>query len=136
MLASRRGLALNMHHIQVVGLNTFRWPARVPFSYNRNPEVMERYWRDCIAAYKGKEVVWTVGYRGKHDRPFWVDEPGMNTAEARGAAITKAIARQVELIREVDPKAMIIANLWMEGAGMMHAGHPQAARGCGAGLAG
>ncbi len=122
-LASRRGLALNMHHIQVVGLNTFRWPAGVKFSYNQNTEVMERYWRDCIAAFKGREVVWTVGYRGKNDHPFWVDEPGLNTSEARGAAMTKAIARQVELIREVDPHAMIIANLWMEGAGMMHAGH-------------
>lgn len=121
-LASRRGLALNMHHIQVLGLNTFRWPQGVPFSYTQHPDIMERYWRDCIAAFNGREVVWTVGYRGKHDRPFWVDEPGLNTAEARGAAITKAIAKQVELIREVDPDAMIIANLWMEGAGMMHAG--------------
>ena len=121
-LAARRGLALNMHHIQVVGLNTFRWPTGEKFSYNQNTQVMERYWRDCIAAYKGKEVVWTVGYRGRNDRPFWVDEAGMNTSEARGAAITKAIARQVELIREVDTNGMIIANLWMEGAGMMHAG--------------
>jgi hypothetical protein len=121
-LPARRGLALNMHHIQVVGLNTFRWPQGVQFSYNKNTEVMERYWRDSIAAYKGKEVVWTVGYRGRNDRPFWVDEAGLNTAEARGAAITKAIAKQVELIREVDPNGMIIANLWMEGAGMMHAG--------------
>ena len=121
-VASRRGLVLNMHHIQIVGLNTFRWPQGVVFSYNKNMEVMERYWRDCIAAYRGKEVVWTVGYRGRNDRPFWVDEAGLNTAEARGAAITKAIAKQVELIREVDPDGMIIANLWMEGAGMMHAG--------------
>ena len=122
-LASRRGLVLNMHHIQVVGLNTFRWPQGVPFSYTRHPEIMERYWRDCIAAYKGREVVWTVGYRGKHDRPFWVDEPGLNTSQARGEVITKAIAKQVELIREADPHAAIIANLWMEGAGMMHAGY-------------
>lgn len=122
-LASRRGLALNMHHIQVVGLNTFRWPGNVPFSYSKNPEVMERYWRDCIAAYKGREVVWSIGYRGRHDHPFWVDEPGLNTSAARGDLMTKAMARQAELIREVDPDAMIISNLWMEGAGMMHAGH-------------
>lgn len=122
-LASRRGLVLNMHHIQVLGLNTFRWPQDVPFSFTRHPDLMERYWRQCIDAYKGMEVVWTVGYRGKNDHPFWVDEPGMNTSEARGAAITQAIARQVELIREKDPDAMIITNLWMEGAGMMHAGH-------------
>jgi len=122
-LASRRGLALNMHHILVVGLNTYRWPNDVPFSYSKAPEIMERYWRDCIAAFKGREVVWTVGYRGKHDRPFWVDEPELLTPEARGAVITKAIARQVELIRQSDPHAMIIANLWAEGAEMMHAGY-------------
>jgi hypothetical protein len=122
-LAARRGLALNMHHILVVGLNTYRWPQDMPFSYSKHPELMERYWRDCIAAYKGREVVWTVGYRGKHDRPFWVDEPELKTPEARGAVITAAIAKQVELIRAADPQGMIIANLWAEGAEMMHAGH-------------
>lgn len=122
-VASRRGLALNMHHILVVGLNTFRWPKDVPFSYAKHPEIMDRYWRDCIAAFKGREVVWTVGYRGRHDRPFWEDEPELKTPAARGEVITKAIARQVELIREADPHAMIIANLWMEGAEMMQAGH-------------
>ena len=122
-LAARRGLALNMHHILVVGLNTYRWPQDVPFSYSKHPELMERYWRDCIAAYKGREVVWTVGYRGKHDRPFWMDEPELQTPEARGAVITAAIAKQVELIRAADPHGMIIANLWAEGAEMMHAGH-------------
>jgi hypothetical protein len=47
----------------------------------------------------------------------------LKTPEARGAVITAAIAKQVELIRAADPHAMIIANLWMEGAEMMHAGH-------------
>ncbi len=122
-LAARRGLALNMHHILVVGLNTYRWPKDVPFSYTKHPDIMERYWRDCIAAYKGREVVWTVGYRGKHDHPFWRDEPELNTPEARGAVITKAIAKQVELIHAADPNAMIIANLWSEGADLMQAGH-------------
>ena len=115
--------ALNMHHILVVGLNTYRWPKDVPFSYSKHPDIMERYWRECIAAFKGREVVWTVGYRGKHDRPFWADEPELNTPEARGAVITAVIAKQVELIRAADPQAMIIANLWMEGAEMMQAGH-------------
>ena len=122
-LAARRGLALNMHHILVVGLNTYRWPKDVPFSYSKHPDIMERYWRDCIAAFKGREAVWTVGYRGKHDRPFWADEPELSTPEARGEVITAAIAKQVELIRAADPHAMIIANLWAEGAEMMQAGH-------------
>ncbi len=121
-LASRRGLVLNMHHILVVGLNTYRWPKGVPFSYSRHPEIMERYWQTCIDAFKDKEVVWTVGYRGKHNRPFWADEPEVATPEARGALITKAIARQVEMIRRVQPKAAIITNLWDEGADLYRAG--------------
>ena len=122
-LAARRGLVLNMHHILVVGLNTYRWPKDVPFSYSKHPDIMERYWQTCIQAFKGREVVWTVGYRGKHDRPFWADEPELKTPELRGAVVTRAIAKQVELIRKADPLAMIIANLWMEGAELIQAGH-------------
>lgn len=122
-LASRRGLALHMHHILVVGLNTARWPDDVPFSYYKHPEIMEQYWRDSIAAFKGRETVWTVGYRGKGDHAFWLDEEGFNTPEARGALIGKAIARQVELVREVDPDGMIITNLWKEGVQLMQDGH-------------
>ncbi len=121
-LAARRGLVLNMHHILVVGLNTYRWPTEVPFSFNRQREVMERYWQRCIDAYRGREVVWTVGYRGKHDRPFWVDEPELTTPQARGDVVTRAMARQVAMIRRADPNAPIITNLWMEGADLMRQG--------------
>jgi hypothetical protein len=122
-LAARRGLVINMHHILVLGLNTYRWPKDVPFSYSKDPGVMERYWQQCIDAFKDYEVVWTVGYRGKHDRPFWNDEPELKTPEQRGEVITKAIAKQVEMVRRKRPDDDIIANLWMEGAQLYHAGH-------------
>jgi Glycosyl hydrolase family 115 len=122
-LASRRGLVLNMHHINVLGLNTYRWPKDVPFSYAKHPEIMERYWRTCVDAFKGRELIWTVGYRGKHDWPFWTDEPGLTTPEARGEMISRVIARQVEVVRAVDPAAKFIANLWVEGADLYRAGH-------------
>lgn len=122
-LASRRGLVLNMHHILVGGLNTYRWPKDIPFSYLKYPEVMERYWRTCINAFKDREVVWTVGYRGRFDHPFWRDEPELTTPEARGALISRVIARQVELVRAVQPQAKFIANLWMEGVNLYQAGH-------------
>jgi hypothetical protein len=122
-LASRRGLILSFHHVQVVGLSTFRWPADVPFSFQRHPEIMEDYWRACIDFLKHKEVVWTVGYRGRSDKPFWDYEEGLDTPAARGKAISQAIARQVELIREVQPDAPIISNLWREGADLQNEGH-------------
>lgn len=122
-LAARRGLILNMHHILVLGLNTYRWPKDVPFSYSKHPEVMERYWQACIDAYKDYEVIWSVGYRGKHDQPFWVDEPEIKTPEQRGEVITKAIAKQVEMVRKAHPDAPMIANMWSEGAELYHQGH-------------
>ncbi len=122
-LAARRGLALNMHHIQVVGLNTYRWPKGVPFSYTTHPKIMERHWQTCIDTLKDYEVVWTVGYRGKHDRPFWADQKHLPTAKARGELISRVIARQVAMIRKAQPKAAIISNLWVEGAGLYRQGH-------------
>ena len=121
-LAAKRGLVLNMHHILVLGLNTFQWPKDVPFSFSKHPEIMERYWQTCIDAFKDYEVVWTVGYRGKHDQPFWTDERDLKTPEQRGEVITRAIARQVELVRKVHPDAPIIANMWSEGAELYHEG--------------
>jgi hypothetical protein len=64
-----------------------------------------------------------VGYRGTHDRPFWKDDPSLNSPEKRGEMISKAIATQVAMIREKQPEAMIIANLWMEGSFLYHDGH-------------
>lgn len=122
-LAARRGLILNMHHILTVGLNTYQWPEDQPFSYNRHPEVLERYWRECIDEFKDKEVVWTVGYRGKHDRPFWYDEPEMKTAKQRAEVISAAIAKQVEMVRQAQPEADIITNLWWEGVEMYESGY-------------
>lgn len=122
-LAALRGIALNDHHINVCGLNTFRWPEEIPYSYLKHPDILERAWKMSIEAMKNWEVVWTVGYRGKHDRPFWVDDKSADTPEARGKIISDAIAKQVELIRAVQPKADIITNLWGEGASLYHAGH-------------
>ncbi|MDR1594973.1 MAG: glycosyl hydrolase 115 family protein [Prevotellaceae bacterium] len=121
-LAARRGLVINMHHILVLGLNTYRWPKDVPFSYSKDPGIMERYWQQCIDAFKDYETVWTVGYRGKYDNPFWNNEPDLKTPEERGAVITKAIAKQVEMIRRKHPVADIIANLWMEGSELYQKG--------------
>ena len=121
-LTARRGLVLNMHHILVMGLNTYQWPKDLPFSYTKYPEIMERHWQICVDAFKDREVVWGVGYRGKFDRPFWVDEPEIATPAARGAVITRAIAKQVEMIRRVQPDAPIIANMWDEGANLYRQG--------------
>lgn len=121
-LASRRGLALNMHHIMPLGLNTRRWPQGMRFSHRTEPEIMERHWQTCIETLAQYEVVWTIGYRGRSSRPFWLDEPEINTPAMRGEVISRAIAKQVELVRRVQPDAPLITNLWAEGAALYHDG--------------
>ncbi|VGO20405.1 glycosyl hydrolase 115 family protein [Pontiella sulfatireligans] len=123
-LAARRGLVLNMHHILVLGLNTYRWPSQdAVFSYIQNKELMEQHWQTCIDAFKDYEVIWTVGYRGMHDRAFWNWETGVDTDEKRAAVINGAIARQVEMVRAKHPDAKFIANMWSEGAKLYHDGY-------------
>lgn len=122
-LAARRGLILNTHHIQVTGLNPFRWPKDVPYSFHQNPDLLIRRWQQNVDFLSQFENVWTVGYRGTHDHPFWKDDPSLDTPEKRGELISKAIATQVAMIREKQPNAMITANLWMEGSFLYHAGH-------------
>jgi hypothetical protein len=123
VLAAKRGLVLNMHHIQVAGLNTFRWPKDVPYSFYQHPDLLKREWQRCVDFLSRFENVWTVGYRGTHDHPFWKDDPSLDTPEKRGELISKAIATQVGMIREKQPNATITANLWMEGSKMVHDGH-------------
>lgn len=122
-LASRRGLVINHHHHNPLGLSTWRYPKDVPFSFTKHPEVMEKYWRQCAKVQKGREIVWNIGYRGKDDRAFWTEEPEFDTPEKRGAVITSALAKQAEIIREVDPSGMIMINLWGEGSALYHEGH-------------
>ncbi len=121
-LAARRGLILNMHHCLILGVNMYRWPDEVPFSFTKHPEILERYWQASIDAYKDYEVVWSVGYRGKSDHPFWIDDPELKTPADRGEVITRAIAKQVEMVRKSRPDAPIIANMWSEGADLLHQG--------------
>ena len=95
VLAAKRGLVNSQHHICVVGLNTFQWPDEFPYSYRTYPGTLEQAWQVCVDAMKDRETVWTVGFRGRHDRAFWADDPQVKTPEARGKLISDAIARQV-----------------------------------------
>ena len=123
VLAAKRGLVNSQHHICVVGLNTFQWPNEFPYSYRTYPGILDEAWQLCVDALKDREAVWTVGFRGRHDRAFWADDPEVKTPEARGKLISDAIARQVEMVRRAQPHADCIANLWVEGVDLYKAGH-------------
>lgn len=121
---SDRGLYVNDHHVTPLGLNVYTWPKDLPFSYITNPEVFEDLWKKCIDAQKHRKMLWTVTFRGKGDGPFWhMDTNAPADNAGRGEVISRAIAKQVELIREVQPEADIIFNMYEEQAELYKEGH-------------
>ena len=123
-LASRRGLIIAQDHLEVLGVNTYRWPDDAPYSYAAHPEVLEGAWAESVAAYGDSEVIWSVGYRGRHDRPFWYDDESAGAGPAeRGALISAAISAQMRIVRERRPDAEFFLNLWMEGVELQRDGH-------------
>lgn len=125
-LASRRGLYLAEHHITILGNNPFQWPVGVPYSFGKSPEVQLAAWDATVRKQveAGREMLWTVGYRGKNDYPFWIDDPEYNTTVERGALISQAMATQVGIVRKASgaESPEMFTYLWSEMTGLYDAG--------------
>jgi len=52
---------------------------------------------------KGNEMLWSIGYRGLNDYPFWYDDPEVNTDQKRAAVINQAMANQTALVKSLLP---------------------------------
>jgi hypothetical protein len=124
-LAGKRGLILTQHHAIPLGLNVARWPKDVPYSYSSHPEILERAWKDAVAAYPpDQEVLWTVGLRGLSDVSYAAFDPSVRgNDQALGELITKAIADQIQIVRSLRPDAKFITSLWQEGARLVQQGY-------------
>lgn len=116
-LVAARGVLLNDHHVTPLGLNMYRWPDDVEFSYSKGKEQLHKYWKECIDEIKDYEQVWTVSFRGKNDHPYWQeDKYAPSTDEGRAAEIGEAINTQIKMIRDVCPNAVICFNMYNEQA--------------------
>ncbi len=82
--AADRGLAITQHHMEPLGLNVYQWPDDKPYTL----DLLTAAWKCAVAQYpRDLEIVWTVGLRGRYDRPFWRDTPnGPTTLRGQGAA--------------------------------------------------
>ena len=114
----RRGMYVNDHHVTPLGLNVYLWPEEEQeFSYVSNPEYMEKVWKQCVDAQKHRKMFWTISFRGRGDQSFWsIDKNAPVTDADRAAVISRALHKQVELIREVQPEADIMFNMYDEQA--------------------
>ncbi|KAB8287206.1 Glycosyl hydrolase family [Bifidobacterium ramosum] len=131
-LAHRMGLYVNQHHATPLGSRLFSeaYPGLKP----RWPEDRDKYetlWREAIAQRCGTDaattcddpaagrhddpkVVWTLGFRGSCDGPFWTDDPRYVTDEERGRVLSEAMRDEYDLVRAADPHAPVAVYLYSE----------------------
>ena len=114
-LAQDMGFYINQHHACPLGARMFaaaypgvqaKWPEEEP--------KFEALWREAIEAQKGKRTVWTLGFRGQGDQPFWNADPRYATDESRGKLLSEIIQRQYDLVQESDPGAQCCIYLYGE----------------------
>ncbi len=122
--AGQRGLIVTQHHVNTLGLDTYKWPKNKVMSYLSDPHSLESAWRIAAGEYpKNMEILWSVGFRGQNDYPFWQDDPNAPTTDAgRAAIIRAAIDKQIEIVKSMYPYPEILMNAWREAATFIHEG--------------
>lgn len=122
--AGQRGLIVTQHHVNTLGLDTYKWPKNKLMSYLSDPKSLESAWRISAGQYpQNMEILWSVGFRGQNDYPFWQDDPNAPTTDAgRAAIIRAAIDKQIEIVKSMYPHPEILMNAWREAATFIHEG--------------
>lgn len=121
---AERGLLLNQHHAEPLGVNFSRWPHNVPYNFTADPQYIENAWKNSVAAYaKDQQIIWEVGLRGLSDQPYAALDPSVaGNDKAQGRLISKAIAEQIKIVRAKYPKAVFVTDSWMEGSNLIRSG--------------
>ncbi len=122
LAAGERGLIVTQHHVNTLGLDTYRWPKTKPMSYLSDPASLVSAWTKSASEYpKNIDVLWSVGFRGQNDYPFWQDDPNAPTTdEGRAGIIRAAIDKQIEIVQAIRPQPEILMNAWRESATFIH----------------
>ncbi|MFW5683128.1 MAG: glycosyl hydrolase 115 family protein, partial [Phycisphaeraceae bacterium] len=108
-LASEMGLYIAQHHAEPVGCPTYHcWPRQLPYSLTEHEDVFVMNWRRAIERQAAEKVIWTLGFRGFLDAPFWHSDPTLGPDaddRQKAAVINRAVALQHRLVLEHRPDA-------------------------------
>ncbi len=118
-LASAMGLWITHHHAEPLGAEMFSraHPGLEP-SYLKHADLFEKLWLDAVERQKDRKTVWTIGFRGQGDSPFWEGDTRFDTDEKRGALLSAILAKQAGLVRSRRPDAVLACNLYGESVGL------------------
>lgn len=121
--AHQRGLYLGQHHATPLGARMFAecYPDDAPQWPEKRGE-FEALWRSAIQERAHQKMLWTLGFRGQGDLPFWENDPRYVTDEERGAVLTEVIALQYDLVQTYSPGAPCCVYLYGEAMQLYEAG--------------
>lgn len=125
-LASDMGLWITHHHAEPMGAEMFvrAYPGE-PANYAETPEKFHKLWEEAVEEQKDMKVIWTLGFRGQGDCPFWSsDRSGkFDTDAKRGALISDVIELQRQMVLEKVENPVFCTNLYGEIMELYEAGH-------------
>lgn len=116
-LAFQYGLWITHHHAEPLGAEIFAraYPDRAP-SWAENPQCFIRLWEEAAKRQKDMKVIWTLGFRGQGDCPFWESqgEECFDTPQKRGRLISELIERQRKIVCRYVKNPIFCTNLYGE----------------------
>lgn len=116
-LAAEYGLWITHHHAEPLGAEMFAraYPGKKP-NYADCPELFHRLWEDAAERQKNMKVIWSLGFRGQGDCPFWSSDSSgrFDTPQKRGRLISDIIRLQRKMISERVENPVFCTNLYGE----------------------
>lgn len=124
-IAHSYGLWIAQHHAEPLGASMFIdvYPgitAKLPEELNR----FKKLYSDAINSSKHRKTLWTVGFRGQGDRPFYEDDERYDTPEKRGELIRQMVDIQQEIVHELtEGKQFFLHYLYSESGELYRDGY-------------
>jgi flagellar assembly factor FliW len=98
-LASDMGFYITHHHAEPLGAEMFaRAYPYLEANYNRYSNEFKKLWNIAITKQKDKKIIWTLGFRGQGDCPFWESDSNDYTELEKGEIISNVIKRQYDIL--------------------------------------
>jgi len=110
-LVSRRGVVIQHHHYDILGMNVYQWPlGSADWNWLKNTATMAYGWQASIEAQKSYEIIWSVGLRGLNDYSY-----SCNGNTDCGNQISEAVGNQTQWVMErAGPDAQLVLYMWDE----------------------
>lgn len=116
-LAAEMGLWITHHHAEPLGAEMFlrAYPGEEP-NYFEKQEKFVGLWEKAVQEQKDMKVIWSLGFRGQGDCPFWSSDSSgrYNTPEKQGALISEIIELQKSIVKKYVKDPVFCTNLYGE----------------------